>query len=168
MHDIALKHVARESAEKAGVPVLKGSGLVESPEEAVEAAQVIGYPVLLKATGGGGGRCGGISWEFEKIELEARHKDGCRSVHQALNATSAFECCLDVMAALSTRIFSAATLHPATHRGIYICQDADEVRSQFHVSQKQGEAFFGNSGVSSRFRGGAASKLPVRGWADVI
>jgi len=56
MHDFALKHVAREIAEKAGVPVLKGSGLVASPEEAVEAADVIGYPVLLKATGGGGGR----------------------------------------------------------------------------------------------------------------
>jgi len=43
-------------------------------------------------------------------------------------------------------------LHPSTPplalpRGIYICNDADEVSSQFHVSQKQGEAFFGNSGV---------------------
>lgn len=56
MHDFALKHVAREIAEAAGVPVLKGSGLVASPEEAVAAADDIGYPVLLKATGGGGGR----------------------------------------------------------------------------------------------------------------
>lgn len=56
MHDFALKHVAREIAESAGVPVLKGSGLVGTPGEAVEAAEVIGYPVLLKATGGGGGR----------------------------------------------------------------------------------------------------------------
>jgi urea carboxylase len=57
MRDFALKHVARELAESAGVPVLKGSGLVASPEEAVAAADGIGYPVLLKATGGGGGRC---------------------------------------------------------------------------------------------------------------
>jgi urea carboxylase len=57
MHDFALKHVAREIAEAAGVPVLKGSGLVSDPEEAVAAAEEIGFPVLLKATGGGGGRC---------------------------------------------------------------------------------------------------------------
>jgi urea carboxylase len=60
MHDFALKHVAREIAEMAGVPVLKGSGLVESPEAAVAAAEEIGYPVLLKATGGGGGRWVGV------------------------------------------------------------------------------------------------------------
>jgi urea carboxylase len=36
---------------------------------------------------------------------------------------------------------------PPHPRGIYICADATEVRSQFGVSQKQGEAFFGNAGV---------------------
>jgi urea carboxylase len=56
MHDFALKHVARGIAESAGVPVLPGSGLVEDEEAAVAAAEEIGYPVLLKATGGGGGR----------------------------------------------------------------------------------------------------------------
>lgn len=58
MNDFSLKHVARAIAEAAGVPVLKGSGLVETAEAAVEAAEGIGYPVLLKATGGGGGRWG--------------------------------------------------------------------------------------------------------------
>lgn len=56
IHNFALKHVARELAEAAGVPVLKGSGLVTSTEAAAEAAEHIGFPVLLKATGGGGGR----------------------------------------------------------------------------------------------------------------
>ncbi|GFH23912.1 uncharacterized protein HaLaN_21606, partial [Haematococcus lacustris] len=39
----------------AAVPVLLGSGLLTSAEEAVAAATKVGYPVLLKATGGGGG-----------------------------------------------------------------------------------------------------------------
>jgi urea carboxylase len=68
--------------------VLAGSGLLSTAEDAAAAATKIGYPVLLKATGGGGGR------------------------------------------------------------GIFICRNADEVLSQFSISQKQGEQFFGNSGVS--------------------
>ncbi len=51
------KAVARETAEKAKVPVVPGSpGVVESPEQAVELAHKIGYPVIVKAAGGGGGR----------------------------------------------------------------------------------------------------------------
>jgi len=72
--------------------VLAGSGLVETAEAAVAAADGIGYPVLLKATGGGGGR------------------------------------------------------------GIFICNNAAEVLGQFSVSQKQGEQFFGNSGVRAARR----------------
>ncbi|MFK4102242.1 5-oxoprolinase/urea amidolyase family protein [Streptomyces sp. NPDC019531] len=49
------KHTARAAAEAAGVPLAPGTGLLGSPEEAVEAAAAIGYPVMLKATGGGGG-----------------------------------------------------------------------------------------------------------------
>ncbi|KXZ51620.1 hypothetical protein GPECTOR_12g584 [Gonium pectorale] len=55
MHDFSLKHVAREIARSAGVPILEGSGLVQTAEDAVHEAQKVGYPVLLKATGGGGG-----------------------------------------------------------------------------------------------------------------
>ncbi len=47
---------ARRAAEKAGVPVLRASEPVESKEEALEAAEEIGYPVFVKAAGGGGGR----------------------------------------------------------------------------------------------------------------
>ncbi|CDK00544.1 Urea carboxylase [Microbacterium sp. C448] len=50
-----LKHTAREHAEAAGVPMLAGTGLLSSAEEAVAEAERIGLPVMLKATGGGGG-----------------------------------------------------------------------------------------------------------------
>lgn len=49
------KHTARAAAEAAGVPLAPGTGLLGSLAEALEEAQVIGYPVMLKATGGGGG-----------------------------------------------------------------------------------------------------------------
>jgi acetyl-CoA carboxylase biotin carboxylase subunit len=48
---------ARRVMKKAGVPVLPGSeGIVESEEKALKIAKDIGYPVLVKATAGGGGR----------------------------------------------------------------------------------------------------------------
>jgi pyruvate carboxylase len=47
---------ARRAAEEAGIPVLRASDPVSSPEEALEAAEQIGYPVFVKAAGGGGGR----------------------------------------------------------------------------------------------------------------
>jgi pyruvate carboxylase len=47
---------ARESAERAGVAVLAASGPVATAEEAVAAAERIGFPVFVKASGGGGGR----------------------------------------------------------------------------------------------------------------
>jgi acetyl-CoA carboxylase biotin carboxylase subunit len=51
------KASARELAKKNKVPVVPGSeGLIESDEEAAKIAKVIGYPVLIKATAGGGGR----------------------------------------------------------------------------------------------------------------
>jgi urea carboxylase len=50
-----LKHEARELAAAAGVPVVPGSDLLETIDDAVVAAAAIGYPVMLKSTGGGGG-----------------------------------------------------------------------------------------------------------------
>lgn len=49
------KHVARNIALQAGVPLLPGTDLIASAEEAVDAAQAIGFPVMLKSTAGGGG-----------------------------------------------------------------------------------------------------------------
>jgi acetyl-CoA carboxylase biotin carboxylase subunit len=48
---------ARETAMKAGVPVTPGSdGPLESENEAIEVAKKVGYPVMLKASAGGGGK----------------------------------------------------------------------------------------------------------------
>jgi acetyl-CoA carboxylase, biotin carboxylase subunit len=51
------KNAAREQARKAGVPVCPGSdGIVDSEKTALRIAKKIGYPVMLKAVAGGGGR----------------------------------------------------------------------------------------------------------------
>jgi len=50
------KAKAREAAIKAGVPVIPGSPPVDNIEDALKIAEQIGYPVLIKAAGGGGGR----------------------------------------------------------------------------------------------------------------
>jgi acetyl-CoA carboxylase biotin carboxylase subunit len=47
---------ARRIAEQAGVPVLPGSGELTSVDEALSFAERIGYPVMIKAAAGGGGR----------------------------------------------------------------------------------------------------------------
>lgn len=50
------KAQAREAAKKAGVPIIPGSPPVEELKEALEISSEIGYPVLIKAAAGGGGR----------------------------------------------------------------------------------------------------------------
>ena len=51
------KSLARETAAKAGVPCVPGSvGLVESIDQAVSIATTIGWPIMIKASAGGGGR----------------------------------------------------------------------------------------------------------------
>ncbi|WP_317447414.1 urea carboxylase [Streptomyces collinus] len=49
------KHTARAAAQAAGVPLAPGTGLLPDVAAALAAAEGIGYPVMLKATGGGGG-----------------------------------------------------------------------------------------------------------------
>jgi urea carboxylase len=55
MRDFGLKHTSREIAGKCGVPLLPGTGLLASVDEAVVEAERIGFPVMLKSTAGGGG-----------------------------------------------------------------------------------------------------------------
>ncbi|ASB88500.1 acetyl-CoA carboxylase biotin carboxylase subunit [Bacillus sonorensis] len=51
------KDVARETMQQAGVPIVPGSkGIIENIEDAVSLARDIGYPVIIKATAGGGGK----------------------------------------------------------------------------------------------------------------
>ncbi|MFX1818490.1 acetyl-CoA carboxylase biotin carboxylase subunit [Pseudarthrobacter sp. CC4] len=64
------KSLARESAAKAGVPVLRGSdGPLDPEADAVEIARGIGYPLVVKASAGGGGR--GIRFVHDESELLA-------------------------------------------------------------------------------------------------
>ncbi|WP_334172191.1 urea carboxylase [Sinomonas sp.] len=49
------KHTAREAARSAGVPMMAGSGLLADATAALAASREIGFPLMLKATGGGGG-----------------------------------------------------------------------------------------------------------------
>lgn len=52
------KHMARQKMVEAGVPVIPGTGIVSSdqPQEAIAFARKVGYPVMIKAAAGGGGR----------------------------------------------------------------------------------------------------------------
>src|SRR3982751_3902569 len=60
---------AKETMIKAGVPVVPGGeGLLENVEQARLIAREIGYPVILKATAGGGGK--GMRVVFEEGDLE--------------------------------------------------------------------------------------------------
>ena len=66
------KSKAKETMKKAGVPVVPGSeGLIKSKEEAVSLAEEIKYPVMLKASAGGGGR--GIRVAYNKDQLEKEY-----------------------------------------------------------------------------------------------
>jgi acetyl-CoA carboxylase biotin carboxylase subunit len=63
------KAAARDIAAKAGVPTVPGSdGRIDDPEEAREIASRLGYPVMIKAAAGGGGR--GIRIVNDRAELD--------------------------------------------------------------------------------------------------
>jgi urea carboxylase len=55
MRAFGLKHTARELAQQNQIPLLPGSDLLNDVNEALHAAKLIGYPVMLKSTAGGGG-----------------------------------------------------------------------------------------------------------------
>lgn len=63
------KITAKDTMIKAGVPVIPGSaGLLQSTDEAKVLAAEMGYPVLLKATAGGGGKGMRLVWKEDEIE----------------------------------------------------------------------------------------------------
>jgi urea carboxylase len=67
MRDFGLKHTARELAEKSGVPLLPGTGLLKDATHAKTEAARIGYPVMLKSTAGGGGIGMQLIWAEEEL-----------------------------------------------------------------------------------------------------
>ncbi len=74
------KATAKETMKKAGVPVIPGSeGLLDSVEQGIKLAEEMGYPVIVKATAGGGGRGMRIirsSNEFQKNWDDAKMESG--------------------------------------------------------------------------------------------
>ena len=63
------KSNAKDTMKKAGVPCIPGSeGLLESLEQAITIANEIGYPAIMKATAGGGGKGMRIVWKDEEVE----------------------------------------------------------------------------------------------------
>src|SRR5918993_4728435 len=85
---MGLKQLAREAMKAAGVPILPGSqGVVKSTEEATCVAEEIGYPVIVKASAGGGGR--GMRVVRDASELES-------SLAQAQTEAGAAFSCADV------------------------------------------------------------------------
>jgi len=62
------KSVAKQTMNKAGVPTIPGSdGAVETVQEALKLADGMGYPVMIKASAGGGGRGMRLVWNKEEL-----------------------------------------------------------------------------------------------------
>jgi len=69
INDMGDKASAKETMKNAGVPTIPGSdGLLSDVKEGIAVANQIGYPVILKATAGGGGRGMRIVWKDEDFE----------------------------------------------------------------------------------------------------
>ncbi|KAG7920462.1 hypothetical protein KL905_003096 [Ogataea polymorpha] len=69
VEQFGLKHLARDIAIKADVPVVPGTSLISDSQELVSECNKIGYPVILKATAGGGGM--GLKVCYNESELVA-------------------------------------------------------------------------------------------------
>ncbi|WP_051650315.1 biotin carboxylase N-terminal domain-containing protein [Selenomonas sp. AB3002] len=73
IRDMGDKAVARQTMKKAGVPIIPGTeDVIEDIGQASEAAQAIGYPVLIKASAGGGGKGMRVVDRPEDLEREIR------------------------------------------------------------------------------------------------
>jgi acetyl-CoA carboxylase, biotin carboxylase subunit len=89
IRQIGDKASAKVIAKKAGVPIIQGSeGIVENLEEGLAIAKTIGFPVMIKATSGGGGR--GISIirsekefrdVFDRTSMEAEASFGDKNLY---------------------------------------------------------------------------------------
>lgn len=88
MRRFGFKHSARELAIRNGAPLLTGTALLETVEEACRAAEEIGYPVMLKSTAGGGGI--GILICRTPEELTANYESARRLNSAAFKASGVF------------------------------------------------------------------------------
>jgi acetyl-CoA carboxylase biotin carboxylase subunit len=83
------KALAKETMHKAGVPVVPGSnGVIADFNEAKSIASEVGYPVMVKATGGGGGR--GMRIVRESAELENAFRTASHEAEKAFGNPSVY------------------------------------------------------------------------------
>jgi acetyl-CoA carboxylase biotin carboxylase subunit len=83
------KNSARSLAQKLGVPTVPGStGLIKSESDAIRIAKEIGYPVLIKASAGGGGRGMRVAHDDEQLKVaisqaaqESQAAFGCADIY---------------------------------------------------------------------------------------
>lgn len=104
IRNFGLKHRSRELAARAGVPLTPGTGLLSSIEEALQEAEKIGYPVMLKSTAGGGGI--GLSRCATPAELAAAYESVQRLGQQFFRDSGTFlERCIDRARHIEVQIF---------------------------------------------------------------
>lgn len=113
------KSRAREVAASVGVPVVPGSpGTINSTEEAISSIQSIGYPVLLKAAAGGGGK--GMRLVRREKDLEAAFSSS------RAEAKSAFG---------DNRIFVEKYIDSPRHVEVQVL--ADELGNVIHLGERE-------------------------------
>ena len=75
------KLVARQTVQALGIPVIPGSKVLAGSDEAMTAAQKVGFPILLKAAGGGGGK--GMKTVYGRKDLESTYTEACAEARSA-------------------------------------------------------------------------------------
>lgn len=89
IHNMGDKIIAKELAHKSNVPMLGGSnGSIATVDEAKEIAQKIGYPIIIKASAGGGGR--GMRIVYKESELKSMFIAASTEASIAFNNPSVF------------------------------------------------------------------------------
>lgn len=100
------KQQAKAALERAGVPVIPGTRIVPDVPAALEAAEAVGYPVMLKARAGGGGR--GIRLVRAPEELEAAFQVAAQESQTAFGDNT---------------LYLEKCIHPARHIEVQILAD---------------------------------------------
>ena len=62
------KASARETMQNAGVPIIPGTSIISDPQEIIDFSKKVGYPLIIKATAGGGGRGMRVVWEDSAVQ----------------------------------------------------------------------------------------------------